>query len=102
MSTYRLAPEAKTDVREAWRYIAQESPAAAERWFTTLLQTFDLLAHNPRLGHTRTDLTPRPVLFWPQGSFMILYRTASEYIEILSVVRGARDLPALLRARDLP
>ena len=84
MSAYLLAREAKTDIRAAWRYIARESPAAAERWFDDLSATFDLLARNPAIGHTRTDLTQRPILFWPKGSFLILCRAAPEHIEILA------------------
>jgi antitoxin ParD1/3/4/toxin ParE1/3/4 len=51
------------------------------------------------MGHKREDLTPFPVLFWPVGAYLVLYRVQSEWIEIVAVVQGARDIPAFLRQR---
>jgi plasmid stabilization system protein ParE len=56
----------------------------------------DRLAANPSLGHRRPDLTDRPVLFWPLRRYLIIY-TPQKPIEIVRVVSGYRDLPALLR-----
>ena len=33
-----------------------------------ILDACDLLVDHPHIGHTRTDLTDRPVLFWAVGS----------------------------------
>ena len=52
-----------------------------------------------RLGHTRKDLTQYPVLFWPVGSYLIIYRAGRSPIEIVAVTQGSRDIPAFLRRR---
>jgi len=65
-----------------------------------LLEAFDLLARNPRIGHTRKDLTDQPVLFWPVEDYLILYKSrADDDIEIIAVTQGARDIPSYLRRR---
>jgi len=51
------------------------------------------------MGHKREDLTPFTVLFWPVGTYLVLYRVQSEWIEIAAAVQGARDIPAFLRQR---
>ena len=58
-----------------------------------------MLARNPRIGHTRKDLTERPLLFWSIGEYLILYRIVDEDIEIVAVTQGARDIPSYLRRR---
>jgi plasmid stabilization system protein ParE len=52
------------------------------------------------MGHRREDLTAYLVLFWPVGSYLIVYR-ADEHrpIEIVAVTQGSRDIPAFLCRR---
>jgi antitoxin ParD1/3/4/toxin ParE1/3/4 len=51
------------------------------------------------MGHKREDLTAYPILFWPVGAYLILYRAQQEFIEIVAVTQGARDIPSFLRQR---
>jgi plasmid stabilization system protein ParE len=51
------------------------------------------------MGHKREDLTDYPVLFWPVGSCLIIYRAEHRPIEIVAVTQGSRDIPAFLRHR---
>jgi hypothetical protein len=51
------------------------------------------------MGHKREDLTAFPILFWPVGAYLILYRVQDELIEIVAVTQGARDIPAFLSQR---
>lgn len=53
MSDYELSPVAREEIREIWDFIAQDNEQAADRWILRLLEAFDLLARNPRIGHTR-------------------------------------------------
>jgi plasmid stabilization system protein ParE len=100
MSNYVLTPEADQDLADIWEYIAQDDIDAADRWDVRLRDAFAMLARNPRLGHTRTDLTSLPVLFWPVGAYLILYRVKNKRPEILAVTQGARDIPSFLRRRE--
>jgi antitoxin ParD1/3/4/toxin ParE1/3/4 len=51
------------------------------------------------MGHRREDLTGFPVLFWPVGAYLVIYRAESRPIEIVAVTQGSRDIPAFLRRR---
>lgn len=64
MSKHVLTPEADQDLDDIWDYIAQDDIEAADRWDAKLRESFEMLASNPRAGHTRKDLTDQPVLFW--------------------------------------
>jgi len=58
------------------------------------------IADMPGIGHRREDLTPYPVLFWPVGAYLIIYRAeARRPVEIVAVTQGARDIPSFLRRR---
>jgi len=96
MKGYVLSTGAELDLEEIWEYIALDNIRAADRWIGRL---FDALAQNPGMGHKREDLTAYPILFWPVGAYLILYRVQSERVEIAAVTQGARDVPSFLRQR---
>jgi antitoxin ParD1/3/4/toxin ParE1/3/4 len=54
----------------------------------------------PSLGHLREDLTPLPLLFWPVGMYLIIYRLQQDRIEVIAVTQGSRHVPALLKDRN--
>jgi antitoxin ParD1/3/4/toxin ParE1/3/4 len=99
MSNYVLTPEADEDLAEIWEYIAQDDIEAADRWDAKLRDAFEMLARSPRLGHARKDLTDFPVLFWPVGEYLILYRVRKKQLEVFAVTQGSRDIPSFLRGR---
>jgi plasmid stabilization system protein ParE len=99
MKGYVLSTGAELDLDEIWEYIAKDSIQAADLWIEKLFEAFDKLARNPGIGHSREDLTKYPILFWPVGAYLILYRTQSERIEIVAVTQGARDIPSFLLHR---
>ncbi|MGA3082399.1 MAG: type II toxin-antitoxin system RelE/ParE family toxin [Terracidiphilus sp.] len=99
MKEYVLSVGAELDLDEIWEYIALDNIRAADRWVGKLFDAFDVLARNPGMGHKREDLTAYPVLFWPVGAYLILYRVQSERVEIVAVTQGARDIPSFLRRR---
>jgi len=95
MRRFRLSPEAASDIREIWAYIAAHRIKAAQRVRLTLFEACQRLAENPSIGHTRHDLTDQPVRFWPVGSNLIVYDPESRPLAIVRVVHGARDTPSL-------
>ncbi len=99
MSKYVLSVAAELDLDEIWDYIAQDNIDAADRWIDKLFEAFHSLAKTPRMGHKREDLTAFPVLFWPVGAYLILYRIQEDLIEIVAVTQGARDIPTFLSQR---
>jgi plasmid stabilization system protein ParE len=94
-----LSTGAELDLNEIWEHIALDNIRTADRWIGKLFDAFEALARNPGMGHKREDLTAYPVLFWPVGAYLILYRVRSEQIEIVAVTQGARDIPLFLRQR---
>lgn len=96
MKRLKLSPEAASDIREIWAYVAQDSIQAAR---SVRLQIFDAcqrIAQNPGIGHRREDLTDKPVLFWPVRSYLIIYRGTPKSAEIVRVLHGAVDVASRL------
>jgi plasmid stabilization system protein ParE len=71
----------------------------ADQWIGRLFDAFDAIGNTPGIGHKREDLTASPVLFWPVGSYLVIYRATSRPVEIVAVTQGARDIPAFLQRR---
>jgi toxin ParE1/3/4 len=101
MSEYVLGHEAALDLEAIWEFIAQDKPAAADRWIARLFDAFERLANTPGIGHKREDLTSLPVSFSPVGEYLILYRTRVGQIEIIAITQGSRDIPRFLSHRPL-
>jgi plasmid stabilization system protein ParE len=99
VSGYVLSADADFDLDEIWEYVAADSLDRADRWIEKLFDAFESLGQTPGLGHRRDDLTLLPVLFWPVGEYLIIYRAERQPIEIVAVTQGARDIPAFLRRR---
>jgi len=95
MKRFKLSPEAAQDVREIWAYIASDSIKAARRLRLQIFDACQRIANNPGIGHSREDLTDKPVLFWPVGSYLIIYAVRKP-VEIVRVLHSARDIPSLL------
>ena len=72
---------------------------AVDRWIAKLFETFDALGQTPGMGHKREDLTRFPVLFWPVGAYLVIYRAERSPIEIVAVTQGSRDIPGFLNPR---
>jgi antitoxin ParD1/3/4/toxin ParE1/3/4 len=99
MNGYVLGRDACQDLDDLWDYVAEESVEAADRLIARLFKAFEALARNPGMGHTREDLTKFPILFWPVGNYLVIYRAKGPLIQIVAVVHGKRDIPAFLRRR---
>ncbi len=92
MKRFKLSPEAARDIREIWAYLAQDSIKAARHVRLQIFEACQRIAENPGIGHRREDLTNKPVLFWPAGSYLIIYRVSQKSLEIVRVLHGAVDI----------
>lgn len=102
MKRFRLAPAAAQDLNDIWDYVAADSIDGADHLLEKLYEQILVLAQTPGMGHQREDLAEdRPLLFWPVGSYLILYRAREGFIEIVAIVHGKRDIPAFIRRRDI-
>ena len=91
MARARRTKEAKRDVAQSWRYIAERNPDAADRWLEKIDAKVKLLAQFPGIGRRREELAPELQSF-PVGNYLIFYRQVKGGIEVLRVLHGAQDL----------
>ena len=54
-------------------------------------------AKTPGIGHTREDLTDRPLEFWNVYSYLVVYDPHTRPLTIIAVLHGARDVEKLLK-----
>ena len=93
---HRLAPEAEADLDELWYYVATNaSVEVADRLVDSITTRFFLLGLHPGAGRRRDDLRPGLRSF-PVGDYIVFYRVEGDDVLIQRVVRGSRDLAALL------
>ena len=95
MSQYQLTSNARQDLFSILDYISADNPAAADRVESSILENCDFLAKAPFTGHSRQDLTHRPVRFWAvprYPNYLIVYDPASNPLTIIRIVHAARDL----------
>jgi toxin ParE1/3/4 len=91
MPSFILTARAEEDLLNIWLYIAAENHDAADRVLDTIDLKFKLLAENPRLGPSRPDIAPE-LRYFPVGNYLVLYRIATNAVEIVRVVHGMRNL----------
>lgn len=97
---YSLSEDTLADIDDVWTYIAADSIDAADRVIGAFVDAFKILAARPLIGHRREEITERGVLFWPVGSYTIVYRPETEPLRIIAVIHGARDLSPILSTRE--
>jgi plasmid stabilization system protein ParE len=98
VSRYILSRIAQQDLVEIRDYYFQRgSPRAARKMLVEFVGAFRSIGKRPGMGHERKDLAEhRPVLFWPVRDYLIIYRADRKPIEIVTVVPGSPDVPAVL------
>ena len=92
---YRISAEAQRDVAGIGRHIAQDNPERAVSFIDELTAKFRLVAERPLSFPARQEWHPdlRAALHRP---YIILFRVADDYVDIVRVFHGARDIPNLL------
>jgi len=95
---HRLAPEAEAELDDIWYYVAKESGSIeiADRLIDSLTDRLFLLSSHPYVGRRRDDDLRPGLRSFPVGEFIIIYRIQGDDVLILHIVRGSRDIKALL------
>ncbi len=102
MSVYVLSPDALQDLQDIWDFVAFDNTNAADHLEDEFFEAFEKLARQPRMGHTRPDITERDVRFSPARSYLIVYRERPAALQVLAVLHGSRDVPEVMRKREYP
>ena len=95
MTAYRLTSRAESDLFAIWAYIARDSLDAADRLEAAIYSACVFLAEFPLSGQVRSDLTKLPVRFWTvvkYPRYVIVYHPATNPLEILRILHGARNI----------
>ena len=102
MSGYALTPLAKADIFDIWSYIAEDSEEAADRVERAIYDACAFIAEAPMGGHSRPDLTTRPLRFWTLSrypNYAIVYRPETIPVQVVAVLHGKRNIRRVLRQR---
>ena len=94
-----LTPEAKSDLREIFLDIVEDSPDTAERLRLEFYEGLQALARSPGIGHYHEELLSRKYRFWNFYSYVVAYAWEAKPIQVISVVHGARDLAVFFTLR---
>ncbi|MFN4114787.1 MAG: type II toxin-antitoxin system RelE/ParE family toxin [Sphingomonadaceae bacterium] len=92
---YRVSDEARRDLVDIGRHIAQDNPSRALTFIDELTTRFRIVAERPLSFPAREEWHPdlRSALHRP---YVILFRVAGDHVEIVRVFHSARDIPNLL------
>jgi plasmid stabilization system protein ParE len=103
MKRFVLHPEAFADLNEIWEYIATDSPDAADRVLDEMYEAITSLARFPQAGHSRPDLTSRPLRFQIVRDYVIAYAPDLKPVAVVAILHGRRNprvLAAILNQRS--
>ncbi len=97
MASATWTPRAATDLEAIVFYVAdrESRPRTALQLSRDIVAKCEAYASNPELGTRRDDLLPG-VRIMRHKRYVIIYRATKDGIEVLRVIDGARDFPALL------
>jgi toxin ParE1/3/4 len=90
--------QADSDLDDIWYYVATRSGNldAADRLIDSITHRFHLLATHPNIGRARNEDLRPGLRSFSVGEYVIIYRTQDEDVLVLRVLRGSRDIAALL------
>lgn len=91
-------PAAEADLLAIAAYIAEHDPARARKLVARLRERCNRLSDRPHLGRPRPELGEDVRGLW-EKPYLMLYRVTESEVEILTIIHGARDLPAAVAAR---
>ncbi len=86
--------DAKSDLKEIWKYIASDSKERANDFLRALNDKMEALAKNPLMGRERDEVTPGLRSF-PFKRYVIFYQPLPDGIDVVRVLHGARDIDSL-------
>lgn len=94
---FKLTKPALRDVAEIITYQhTHRSASAADKMEAHLFQVFREIAQSSHMGHRRSDLTPKNVLFHYAEPYFVLFRRLKTTTQVLRVAHESRDLRKFL------
>lgn len=95
MTQVLFSDSARTDLLEAWLFIAEENIAAADGLIEAIHHEAQTLSLQPLMGRLRSELA-EGVRSWPTSTrYILFYVPADDGVTVLRVLHHARDIPNL-------
>lgn len=93
MASLRFTRSAESDLLEAWLYVAEENPIAADHLIDKIeAEGRNLLTH-PELGRPRNELA-KGLRSWPTSTpYILFYFLDASGVIVARVLHHARDVP---------
>ncbi len=98
-------PKARQELEDIAVFIGMRSPSAALRLLAAARKTYDALAAMPEMGAVWETENLRfqglrhfPISRYP--NYVIFYRALADGVEVLHVLRGARNIQSILHAEE--
>lgn len=93
--TLRFSASAENDLLEAWLFIAEDNPDAADSILDQIEADARKLLLQPKMGRSRDELAGG-LRSWPTATpYVLFYFADAQGILIARVLHHARDLPAI-------
>ncbi|HMK56606.1 MAG TPA: type II toxin-antitoxin system RelE/ParE family toxin [Dissulfurispiraceae bacterium] len=87
------SPLAIERVTEIAQYIAQDNPAASQKWVEAIFSKVEQLQSSPASGRIVPEVNRKEIREIIFGNYRIVYRTDPKNISILTVRHGKQILP---------
>jgi len=103
MTDFAFHPEAFTDLADIWDFIAEDNIDAADRVIADIFDAVRALVAFRHQGHSRPDLTDRPLRFLLVRDYLVVYSPEESPLWVIAVLHGRRNpriMAAVLRARE--
>ena len=94
-----ITATAEQDLEAIGDYIAEDNPRKAAETVLRIIQKIERLDSFPERHQVQQHL-PGAHRFFIVGNYLAVYRIDEEYVYIVRVVQGARDMTELLRGDD--
>jgi toxin ParE1/3/4 len=88
----RYVPRARAQLRRIGRYIAQDSPTAAQQVVARITEAVDGLATFPTMGRPGRVIGTRELIV-PGTPYVVAYRVRESAVEVLAVIHSAQQWP---------
>ena len=88
----RYVPRARAQLRRIGRYIAQDSPTAAQQVVARIPEVVDGLATFPTMGRPGRVIGTRELIV-PGTPYVVAYRVRENAVEVLAIIHSAQQWP---------
>ena len=100
--TVRWTARARTDLAEIHRFIAGDSPQAAERVVQEIVATGRRLVRFPESGRVVPESLTRDIREVVASPYRVLYVIRKRSVYVLGVIHSKREIASVLKERGEP